>query len=62
MRTSATTWAWRSSVSEVVNVREMPVYCTPSMAQLLRENGPWKRSSLLGNIAIHEIELTENSR
>jgi pyrroloquinoline quinone biosynthesis protein B len=41
---------------EVVNVREMPVYCTPSMARFLRENGPWKRLVTLGNIAIHEIE------
>jgi pyrroloquinoline quinone biosynthesis protein B len=41
---------------EVVNAREMPVYCTPSMARFLRENGPWKRLVTLGNIAIHEIE------
>jgi pyrroloquinoline quinone biosynthesis protein B len=41
---------------EVVNAREMPVYCTPSMARFLRENGPWKRLVALGNIAIREIE------
>ena len=41
---------------EVVNAREMPVYCTPSMARFLRDNGPWKRLVTLGNIAIHEIE------
>jgi pyrroloquinoline quinone biosynthesis protein B len=41
---------------EVVNAREMPVYCTASMARFLRENGPWKRLVALGNIAIHEIE------
>ena len=41
---------------EVVNAREMPVYCTASMARFLRENGPWKRLVTLGNIAIHEIE------
>ena len=41
---------------EVLNAREMPVYCTPSMARFLRENGPWKRLVSLGNIAIHEIE------
>jgi pyrroloquinoline quinone biosynthesis protein B len=41
---------------EVVNSREMPVYCTPSMARFLRENGPWKRLVALGNIAIREIE------
>jgi pyrroloquinoline quinone biosynthesis protein B len=41
---------------EVANTREMPVYCTPSMARFLRENGPWKRLVALGNIAIQEIE------
>ena len=41
---------------EVLNAREMPVYCTSSMARFLRENGPWKRLVTLGNIAIHEIE------
>jgi pyrroloquinoline quinone biosynthesis protein B len=41
---------------EVINAREMPVYCTPSMARFLRENGPWKRLVALGNIAIREIE------
>jgi pyrroloquinoline quinone biosynthesis protein B len=53
---------------EVVNAREMPVYCTPSMARFLRENGPWKRLVALGNIAIREVEpgrefaLTESLR
>lgn len=41
---------------EVANVRGMPVFCTPSMARFLRENRPWSRLVLLGNIAIHEIE------
>jgi len=41
---------------EVANTREMPVYCTPSMARFLRENGPWKRLVALGNIAIREVE------
>jgi pyrroloquinoline quinone biosynthesis protein B len=41
---------------EVANTREMRVYCTPSMARFLRENGPWKRLVALGNIAIQEIE------
>jgi pyrroloquinoline quinone biosynthesis protein B len=53
---------------EVVNAREMPVYCTPSMARFLRENGPWRRLVESKNIAIHEIEpgvefvLTESLR
>jgi pyrroloquinoline quinone biosynthesis protein B len=41
---------------EVANTRGMPVFCTPSMARFLRENRPWSRLVLLGNIAIHEIE------
>ena len=53
---------------EVVNAKEMPVFCTASMARFLRENRPWSRLVLLGNIVIHEIEpdkefaLTENLR
>ncbi len=41
---------------EVANAGGMPVFCTPSMAKFLRENRPWSRLVLLGNIAIHEIE------
>jgi pyrroloquinoline quinone biosynthesis protein B len=41
---------------EVANARGMPVFCTPSMARFLRENRPWSRLVLLGNIAINEIE------
>src|SRR6266508_4482880 len=41
---------------EVANSRGMPVFCKPSMARFLRENRPWSRLVLLGNIAIHEIE------
>jgi pyrroloquinoline quinone biosynthesis protein B len=46
----------------------MPVYCTPSMARFLRENGPWKRLVALENIEIHEVtpgvefELTPSLR
>ncbi|HTO86408.1 MAG TPA: MBL fold metallo-hydrolase [Thermoanaerobaculia bacterium] len=53
---------------EVFNSRELPVYCTASMARFLRENRPWSRLVERGNIAIHEIEagrefpLTENLR
>jgi pyrroloquinoline quinone biosynthesis protein B len=53
---------------EVVNAKEMPVFCTASMARFLRENRPWSRLLLLGNIVIHEIEpdkefaLTESLR
>ncbi len=53
---------------EVFNSRELPVYCTVSMATFLRENRPWSRLVERRNIAIHEIEagrefpLTENLR
>jgi len=41
---------------EVANTREMPVYCTASMASFLRSNRPWSRLVESKNIAIHEIE------
>jgi pyrroloquinoline quinone biosynthesis protein B len=41
---------------EVANAKDMPVFCTASMARFLRENRPWSRLVLLGNIVIHEIE------
>lgn len=53
---------------EVANTKEMPVYCTASMASFLRENRPWSRLVQSKNISIHEIEpdkefaLTENLR
>lgn len=53
---------------EVANTKEMPVYCTASMAGFLRENRPWSRLVQSKNISIHEIEpdrefaLTENLR
>ncbi|HEY6066853.1 MAG TPA: MBL fold metallo-hydrolase [Thermoanaerobaculia bacterium] len=40
---------------EVLGAKRMPVYCTPSMARFLRENGPWKRLVALENIEIHEV-------
>jgi pyrroloquinoline quinone biosynthesis protein B len=41
---------------EVLGARGVPVYCTPSMARFLRENRPWSRLLLLGNIVLREIE------
>ncbi len=41
---------------EVLGARRLPVYCTPSMARFLRQNGPWKRLVELENIEIREIE------
>lgn len=40
---------------EVLGAKRLPVYCTPSMARFLRENGPWKRLVALENIEIREI-------
>lgn len=40
---------------EVLGARGVPVYCTSSMARLLRENRPWKRLLELGNIVIREV-------
>jgi pyrroloquinoline quinone biosynthesis protein B len=40
---------------EVLGAKRMPVYCTPSMARFLRENGPWKRLVALDNIEIREV-------
>jgi pyrroloquinoline quinone biosynthesis protein B len=41
---------------EVLGTRGVPVYCTPSMARFLRENRPWSRLLLLGNVVLREIE------
>ena len=40
---------------EVLGAKGMPVYCTPSMARFLKENGPWKRLVELGNITVREV-------
>jgi pyrroloquinoline quinone biosynthesis protein B len=40
---------------EVIHAHEVPVYCTPSMAAYLRENGPWDQLVRFGNIRLHEI-------
>jgi pyrroloquinoline quinone biosynthesis protein B len=41
---------------EVLGARRVPVYCTRSMANFLRENRPWSRLVTLQNIVIREIE------
>src|SRR5207253_9922991 len=41
---------------DALGARRLPVYCTPSMAKFLRENGPWKRLVALENIDIREVE------
>ena len=41
---------------EVLGAKRVPVYCTASMADFLRKNGPWKRLVALENIEIHEVQ------
>ena len=41
---------------EVLGAKNVPVYCTPSMASFLRTNRPWSRLVALENIAIREIQ------
>ncbi len=41
---------------EVLGAKNVPVYCTPSMAKFLRANRPWSRLVTLENITIREIE------
>jgi len=53
---------------EVMGAKRLPVYCTPSMARFLKENGPWKRLVALENIEVREVvpgvafELTPSLR
>ncbi|HTO76051.1 MAG TPA: MBL fold metallo-hydrolase [Thermoanaerobaculia bacterium] len=47
---------------EVVNAKNLPVYCTASMARFLRANKPWSRLVERGNVAIREIEAGKEFR
>jgi pyrroloquinoline quinone biosynthesis protein B len=40
---------------EAIHARELPVYCTSSMAGFLSGNGPWSQLVQLGNISLREI-------
>jgi pyrroloquinoline quinone biosynthesis protein B len=39
---------------EAVNVRDLPVWCTPRMAAFLRANGPWSQLVEKGNLDLRE--------
>jgi len=41
---------------ETLSSRDVPVYCTPKMAEFLRTNGPWSLLVSEGNIALREIQ------
>ena len=53
---------------EAVHTRNLPVYCTPRMAEFLRRNGPWGQLVEIGNIDLVEsppgggFELAEGVR
>jgi pyrroloquinoline quinone biosynthesis protein B len=40
---------------EAIHARELPVYCSPSMASFLEGNGPWSQLVEIGNIALREL-------
>lgn len=40
---------------EAIHTRELPVYCTASMAAFLSGNGPWSQLVQLGNVSLREI-------
>ena len=37
---------------EAVHTRDLPVYCMPRMAELLRRNAPWEQLVTLGNVRL----------
>ncbi len=41
---------------EAVHTRGLPVYCTPTMAEFLRANGPWSQLVALGNVVLHPLD------
>lgn len=40
---------------EAVHTRDLPVRCSPRMAEFLRDNQPWRQLVELGNVRIEEI-------
>ena len=44
---------------EAVSTSEMPVHCTPAMAEYLRTNGPWDQLVRLENIALSSHRVGE---
>ena len=44
---------------EALGAQKMPVWCSPRMAQFLRENGPWSQLVTLGNIELHEFQTDQ---
>jgi pyrroloquinoline quinone biosynthesis protein B len=44
---------------EALGALGMPVWCSPRMAEFLRENGPWSQLVELGNIELHEFQTDQ---
>ncbi|HEX7181663.1 MAG TPA: MBL fold metallo-hydrolase [Thermoanaerobaculia bacterium] len=44
---------------ESLNTKDLPVYCSPRMAEFLRANGPWSQLVRLGNIVLREVKPGE---
>ncbi len=44
---------------ESLNTKDLPVYCSPRMAEYLRTNGPWSQLVRLNNVALREIKPGE---
>ncbi|CAM9175526.1 unnamed protein product, partial [Pylaiella littoralis] len=44
---------------EEADVRDVPVFCTPSMASFLQNNQPWAQLVERGNIEIRELDVDE---
>ena len=44
---------------EAVHTHDLPVYCSPSMAGYLRDNGPWSQLVELENIELREVQQEE---
>ncbi len=41
---------------EAIHTSNLPVYCTPQMADFLRTNGPWSQLVRIGNIQLPNLE------
>ncbi|HKQ50449.1 MAG TPA: MBL fold metallo-hydrolase [Phycisphaerae bacterium] len=41
---------------EALNTSNLPVYCTPRMADFLRTNGPWSQLVRIGNVQLQTLE------
>ncbi len=45
---------------EAVHTRDLPVYCSRSMSEFLRVNGPWSQLVELRNVRLQEIDPNES--